>query len=318
MIMLDGLRRFNSIGDKEGIYKFAQAVLSNDKTDEKAVSAMCCFWDRGNVNLKAAVALFAYLQLVTVTGTKICPTKKGHRIYFGVLPPVFLNSLSSLCLTTIISDGIVGCDTVHYEEMGGYFYIHRSGIPLSGAVFRNLLIELGAISLDCFGNYKVMQGLEDEFICQVQKLQRKLTQEQLLEQLELLRMQGQDGEQFALQYEKKRLGKHPCVTKVRLISGIDVAAGYDIVSYTGETSAKYDRFIEVKSYKGHPHFFWSENEVEQAKLKGGLYYIYLVDIDKINQVGYVPGIICNPAKEILDNPAWLVSPASYEVRKLEI
>src|SRR6266568_1698343 len=45
----------------------------------------------------------------------------------------------------------------------------------------------------------------------------------------------------------------------------DVAAGFDIVSFETEFSLMYDRFVEVKSYKGQVCFYWSRNEFETAK-----------------------------------------------------
>lgn len=314
--MLGGLRRYNSIGDKGGIYKFAQAVFSNGKTDEKTVYALCGFRDDSYVHVKAGLAVFVYLGLIKVVGTRITPTREGLGIFPGVLPLVFLDSLASICLSKVISNGVVDIGAVHYEELDGYFYIDRAGFPLCAAIFRNLLLELGALSLDLSGNYRVLGRFEAVFIPQVKEVRKKIAEKQLQEQLELLRLQGMEGEQFALQYEKKRLGGHPFISKIQLVSDIDVAAGYDIISYEGGGSVKYDRFIEVKTFKNNPHFFWSENEVAQAKLKANHYYIYLVDIEKITLEGYVPVVICNPAKEILDNPAWLVSPASYAVRKV--
>lgn len=79
-------------------------------------------------------------------------------------------------------------------------------------------------------------------------------------------LQGERAEQFVLSYEAKRLEGHPTLSKIKQISVIDVTAGYDILSYNGVDSEKLDRFIEVKSYLGSPHFYWSQNEIEKARL----------------------------------------------------
>ena len=96
-----------------------------------------------------------------------------------------------------------------------------------------------------------------------------------------------------------------------------MAAGYDIVSYDSDEAVEYDRFIEVKSYVGSPHFYWSNNEIETAKLYGNKYYIYLVDASKMIDEKYVPDIICNPAEEIIESAKWIVNPISFIVMPTE-
>lgn len=58
-----------------------------------------------------------------------------------------------------------------------------------------------------------------------------------------------------------------------------MGAGYDILSFNSATSLSYDRFIEVKSFHGKPHFYWSSNEKNTSELWGDKYYLYLVDLD---------------------------------------
>ena len=101
------------------------------------------------------------------------------------------------------------------------------------------------------------------------------------------------------------------------ISIIDVAAGYDIVSYNNDEAIEHDRFIEVKSYVGSPHFYWSNNEIETAKLYGNKYYIYLIDASKMTDEKYVPDIICNPAEEIIASEKWIMNPTSFIVMPTE-
>ena len=100
---------------------------------------------------------------------------------------------------------------------------------------------------------------------------------------------------------------------MKQISVIDVSAGFDILSYEDETSTAYDKFIEVKSFYGNMHFYWSENEIETAKLYEGRYYIYLIDASRVNVPEYEPIIIKNPAMAILASESWIMSPTSYLV-----
>lgn len=103
--------------------------------------------------------------------------------------------------------------------------------------------------------------------------------------------------------------------KVRRISEIDVAAGYDIVSFDSNQSLEPDRFIEVKAVS-NAGFYWSRNEYEIAKLKGDTYYLYLVDLNRIDEQDYSPQMIQNPAVNVMDTDEWFVESQSYYVKHI--
>ena len=143
----------------------------------------------------------------------------------------------------------------------------------------------------------------------------RLTLEQLRKKLEANAVAGERAEEYVLGFEKRRLGNEKA-QRVRIISDIDVAAGYDIVSFHTEASEIYDRFIEVKAVSNDVSFFWSENEYDIAKLKGNDYYLYLVDLGSINDPSYSPIMIPDPAKNVMTSPEWLIEPQSYRIRKI--
>lgn len=121
-----------------------------------------------------------------------------------------------------------------------------------------------------------------------------MTQDQLLQSQSVTSRQGSIGEQFALAYERKRLPEF-LHGKIVHFEEHEIALGYDILSFETRTSILPDRYIEVKTFRGHPHFFWSENEIATARKYGEHYYLYLIDIDCINEPNYEPQIISNPA-----------------------
>lgn len=98
------------------------------------------------------------------------------------------------------------------------------------------------------------------------------------------------------------------------VMGLDVQ--YDVVSYENAGSDTYDRFIEVKCYIGSPHFFWSENESDVAKLKGDKYILCLVDYTRMNEPGYLPEYIRDPYTHIFEGEQWMVNTASYRIQKI--
>ena len=148
------------------------------------------------------------------------------------------------------------------------------------------------------------------------KNKRKLSQELLLKILEQEAEQGAEGEAFVLEYEKRRLEGREDLDAIKQVSIIDVGAGYDIISYDGIDSTKLDRLIEVKTFKGKPHFHWSFNEMNEAKLRMDHYYLYLVSYDEMREEGYHPIIIKNPIKYFKENSEWQSSIDSIMIKKV--
>lgn len=137
-----------------------------------------------------------------------------------------------------------------------------------------------------------------------------MTTQQILEGKSRQRNIGLEGEQFVLQYERSRLPKH-LADKVYRLGEDDIAHGYDILSFRDEHSTGLDRYIEVKTYIGHPHFYWSENELESARSLRPNYCIYLVDYHRIHEPNYQPTILDNPIALFRDDSPWSVSINSY-------
>jgi len=67
---------------------------------------------------------------------------------------------------------------------------------------------------------------------------------------------------------------------------------------------------------GNPHFYWSENESDTAKIKGDKYVLCLVDYRRITEPGYEPEFFQNPHKVLFKDDSWLVNTASYKIQKI--
>ena len=128
---------------------------------------------------------------------------------------------------------------------------------------------------------------------------KAISLEQLKKRLKSDELAGEKAELFVVKYEKKRLGVEG-ENKVKRISEIDVTAGYDIVSANSPNSTVANRFIEVKAVSENG-FYWSKNEYDIAKLLAADYYLYLVDLSKIDDDNYEPDIIHNPVQHIMEN-----------------
>lgn len=133
---------------------------------------------------------------------------------------------------------------------------------------------------------------------------RKIGIDNLEAALEQKRIAGANAEEFVVAFEKRRVVAPPKPESILRISDYDVSAGYDVVSYEGPDSVAYDRFIEVKSCTIDRRFFWSKNEIQQAKIKRAQYFLYLVNPEKICEVDYEPMIIRNPYENVFLDQSW--------------
>jgi hypothetical protein len=125
---------------------------------------------------------------------------------------------------------------------------------------------------------------------------------------------GEAAELWVVQFERERLHDHPFRDNVRQVSVDDVAAGYDIASFSAPTSLQHDLFIEVKSHGARKLFHWSRNEIATAIEFGEGYALYLVDRARMAEPGYKPHIISAPTPEMFSQPGsgWSVEATSFE------
>lgn len=91
---------------------------------------------------------------------------------------------------------------------------------------------------------------------------------------------GALGEKLVLYAERERLvleGRADLASKVQVISATDVGAGYDIESFSADSSKRH---IEVKTTNAPPTpfvtFELTENQVNKGRNLGDRYYLYIV------------------------------------------
>lgn len=204
-----------------------------------------------------------------------------------------------------------------YDSIQRSYTFKNELLPLSLSCVRNVLISQGFLipQRDSQGTRFYIVPSYDALIAEhCKKRQTQLSFERLKKQIEDNELAGEKAELFVMEYEKKRIGP-PLCESIKRISEIDVAAGYDIVSFNSGDSFEPDRFIEVKAVSS-TGFFWSKNEYEIARLKGDKYYLYLVELGRTDEQGYTPEMIQNPASIILQSDGWLVEAQSYHIRRV--
>jgi len=313
--MQEELRRSNTIGDSKGILYFASTVLKNSEIKRDSARQICSFINDARINFNSAVAFFEYLGLIKASANLLTPTEDGKKLYSLLCDGEFEEALCEACLNKVTTDEIIDITALRFDVVKGKFYIQRHGFPIVAAVFRNVLIQLNALSelRDGSGSLELSERYEAIFAKVQKKAQRRLSLDALKKRLGQQEIQGEAAEKYVVEYEKTRLLNTVLSEKVKRISDIDVSAGYDVVSFETDKSIEYDRFIEVKSFMGQPHFYWSKNEIEVATIYGDKYYLYLINAEKITEHEYAPMIICNPVKVVIESDGWLMQPTSYLV-----
>lgn len=109
--------------------------------------------------------------------------------------------------------------------------------------------------------------------------------------------------------------KHNSILQYWVLENVPAVKNYIKEGYTAADLGLDGDFIEVKAIS-ESGFYWSKNEYEIAKLRGEFYYLYLVELSKIDESEYAPEIIQNPAMSIMGADGWLVEPQSYYLRRV--
>ena len=311
--MRDVLKRNSSIGNIQGILLFESKLFDENVTSLDAFKDIDKFELGIQINVPVAIAFFEYLELINVKNKKITLSAKGKEL-------VQKNTLQRnifICSTILqkaINENLININNIHISHETGEIVLDSNAFSLSSAIFRNFLISAKCLSSNNAGF--IVDGIYESELKAFAIHKRKIvSQEELLKQLEKERDDGALAEQLVMNYEKERLPNRS--SKIKQVSLIDVAAGYDILSFNSESSLLYDRFIEVKCFHGKAHFYWSSNEKNISELIGENYFIYLVDLDRYfcNPEGFKPTIIQNPSKNI-NSENWCIEPTNFYVYRI--
>lgn len=311
--MLTELKRCNSIGNTAGILFLVSMMAGKEKISRDEIRNRCALENNIIVNCPGAVAFFEYLRLIDTTSDIIVPSSELNTLAAKSNGEV-IEQLAAMSINRLVEDGIFDKDATGFDAEKGHLTIKRSAFPLAYAAVRNFLTMAGVLDKEENGEICVAGNYESDWTAQLRNRRKKCTLEQLLKQQEDQSKCGLEAEEFVLDLEKKRLPE--LAQKIKRISDFDVAAGYDIVSYENSGTEHYDRFIEVKCYMGSPHFFWSENESDIARIKANKYILCLVDYSRIGEPGYQPEFIRNPYETIFDSDDWLVNTSSYRIQRI--
>ena len=303
----------SEIADLEGLYFVWNNLVQGVASIQSLTDLRLHYRGKLNLNTEYTILLFEQLELVKYDGKEIVISNTSKNTTLDINN--FLVWFSNVFLDFIIEENIVLLEDIKYDNEIDKYVLPRHNIKYKYACYRNLLLSLSILEKCKAGNYYINE-LITSLLENKNSQKLKLTEEILLKKLEEQRIQGEKGELFVLDYEKRRLNTRVDLSKIKRISVLDVTAGYDIVSFNYEDSNAIDRFVEVKSYNGKPHFYWSANEIQVAKIKSKNYYLYLVDICKISDCDYHPIVISDPISYFVNNQEWDSKAQSYLFKKI--
>lgn len=298
------IERFSEIADSKGLFFVWQSISQGVTSMDSLAQLRSHHSGKLCLNILPTLLLLEEMGYISLEGDNI----KIESPFINY-DDVFIIRFSDSLVDFLIKEEVISLDSLRYDSQNDCFILARNGIKYKHASYRNLLLSLGVLSKRDDGSFEFERKLDTIIAFALEK--NKKTEERLLQELEQQRQEGLAGEIFVIQYELTRLEHHPQKGKIKQISIIDVSAGFDIISFEDASSKILNRFIEVKTYRGKPHFYWSVNEIRVSKLRAEHYYLYLVDFDKVSEPGYEPIIIPNPSEFFIDNEDWNITPDSF-------
>lgn len=313
--MLEELRKLSFTGGKGSLVYFLKHIIGSHHYSLQDLRVLCSLAPKKYSIVADAMIQYCIFFNWLEIDEKYFLTEKLKQIV-NQDEEVFNNTLVQETVDTLFNIGVLTPNMFYFDIKRNKLHFKNEMLPLVYSEPRNVLINQGLFEIERFPQrtlFFVAENFEDCISDNCNKKSRKLSLERLLQIIEENSKAGELAEQFTLEYEIKRLPKSHS-SRVKIISKFDVGAGYDILSFESKYSTEYDRLIEVKAISKDIGFYWSRNEYEVAKLNNSQYYLYLVDLNQIQDDNYSPLIINNPAESIMKSENWLVEADSYHIK----
>lgn len=306
------LDNLTNIGSKQNVIYIISCLLRGTKSLsslQQLVSNQLGTRITETANIVLLLGAMEYLQ---IDSDLLTPSALFLSDYSNVPADQVADVFTKHLINYLLDEKVITLDCVEYDLTSNSNLLPANSFKYRHSAYRNLLISFNILGLREDSKYDIFGALV-EFIYKPGFVQ-KLTQEKLKALLAAEEEMGAEGEEFVLKFEANRIGL-PKAEDIKQISVIDASAGFDIISYNFPDSVEYDRFIEVKTYKGEPHFHWSRNEKDKAALLRDHYYLYLVDYSRIGQATYIPEMIQDPIARVFESSDWNKTVDSYLIEK---
>lgn len=252
-----------------------------------------------------AVAFLEEIGVAKVDGALVSATEHIQ----NATPETRRRDLTEVFVRTYaakLDDKNVG--TAFQAEENRDLWVDSLQLPFRELGYPFMLVALGVAEREALSSrfWRIATGYAPQFLEALERvnssafLKRKFGEEELAKALAAQAAAGREAEDWVLNFERDRLAKHFFSESIRRVSDEDVSAGYDILSFDTRQSLIHDRFVEVKSFRDEPQFYWSRGEMEAARQLSGRYWLYLIDRSRLAEPGYEPDMIRDPAAYFLD------------------
>jgi hypothetical protein len=311
--MLKELRSFNSLGTPSYFWEVLELFYNQPNTDWSKDSIDAHFKGRiidGKDVFDGGLQLLELADVLEVDITGFYHTTYSFRQRLHSQEHCRGRVLEALLKAMKEDDdtyAIFSTEFCSFDFVNNVIQIEKSAFGLQYGNIRDVLISIGFLLPHpnyperSFAINRSHRNLFDRhFTAGIRK--RRISPDQLRSIQEQQQENGLLGEKFVYDFEGIRTKRE---SEIEWVASYDTTAGFDIMSFESNTSVNHDRFIEVKAYSGDAaYFYWSRNEMQVAETKGRQYFLYLVNLDEVENPNYNPTIIKNPAIEILKNSDW--------------
>lgn len=311
--MLERVLRSHKIGNKSQIFYLTELLLKGSFLIQD-LKAICISSDHSfSQSFEGMISLLEWLEIITIEGDMVANN-------LDIKNDEFIEQICGLLFEKLMEENelhnFINCKSVIFDEQ---IYILNSHIKLHFSAVRNFLVSAGLFMKDnlVVNQFLVNPKFQDWFITVVvpyieESQLNDNNLERLLNRQAKQAESGKKAEEFVLAYEKSLRSGHANSQNIKIISEMDVEAGYDILSYQADESKILDKHIEVKSYSREKRFFWSRNEMKVAQEKRDGYFLYLVNRDEMHLETYKPDIIQNPYQNVKESENWVSNCESWE------
>lgn len=287
-----------------------------------------------NRYLDEATSFDSNLRLITALG---CVRIVGEQIQPGPMWKVIVSSgrpdLGQTRTRAIISELLLSREhelSAHLEEFLAQFSYEGEAWRVRMAItdrvrlsnVRNLLIDLGVVSYE--EGTDQYQILECDWHWWISQSQRRSISAAEFKRIQKSHEElGRRAELEVVDFEKQRLSSRPdLIPHIRHVAELDVAAGYDILSYSIADSGLSEdkpRRIEVKAVPATDHrFFWSRNELDSARKFRCEYFLYLVPSGRDGLLLDDIVIIQDPIANVFDRPnEWMSTIEQFSFKRIK-
>lgn len=317
--MLSNFSEYETLGSPDYFYELFTLLERSEKKWKKD-EIQHYFTNKiikGEKYFDGTIPLCLEIKLLCLNDSNQIITKIDKAVLENIffLNRFILENVFNYFKTDIIFRDIFKKSNIKYNVESNLFLIQNSAFKLEFSQFKKLLISFGFLELTQFKS-SIYYIINQEYVYLLDYISDSIADKTSPDKLKdkLLKQEyiGNLGEKFVYNFELNRL---ELMKEVIWISKYSVSEGFDIISFE-DNNSEVKRFIEVKTYIGKPHFYWSKNEINISKFLSNQYYLYLIDFNKISIEGYTPTIIKNPFQNIFTNESWFKEVENYKFTEL--